>query len=199
MFKNREEIHFGTGHCRKYASYAKIFQIKVVQHWILYKKFSGQIYLSPPRVELGSSKDCHLLKYYNVQKWGSRFTLGLYAAKNTHYIQKCFRWKKVTLADKPHIHKRTEWFANQMRVCLDGTANLCCVVCDWFAYHLLWTKIYQFFVQTQRELDAQGIISMHWVSFPYTGVFSMHRVFFPCTGVFSMHWVSFAGHRFAEN
>ncbi len=40
------------------------------------------------------TKDCHLLKYFNVQKWGSRFTLGLHAFKNTHCIQKCFKWRK---------------------------------------------------------------------------------------------------------
>ncbi len=50
--------------------------------------------VSPPWVELWGSKDCHLLKYYNVQKQGSRFNLGLDAAVNTHYIQKCFRWRK---------------------------------------------------------------------------------------------------------
>ncbi len=29
------------------------------------------------------------LKYYTVQKWESRFTFRLNAAKNTHYIKKC--------------------------------------------------------------------------------------------------------------
>ncbi len=42
-------------------------------------------------VELRCFKDCHLLKYYKVQKWGSRFTFGMDAAKNTRYIQKCFK------------------------------------------------------------------------------------------------------------
>ncbi len=43
------------------------------------------VYLHPPRVELRGSKDCHLLKYYNVQKRIRRnwFTLGLGAAKNS--------------------------------------------------------------------------------------------------------------------
>ncbi len=36
-------------------------------------------------------KNCHLLKYYNVRKWGSRLTLGLDAARNMHYIQKFFK------------------------------------------------------------------------------------------------------------
>ncbi len=40
------------------------------------------------------SKDCRLLKYCHVQKRASRFTLGLDAAENMHYIQKCFRWRK---------------------------------------------------------------------------------------------------------
>ncbi len=45
----------------------------------------------PPPPKPGSSKDCYLLKYYNVQKWESSFTLGLDIAKNTHYIQKSFK------------------------------------------------------------------------------------------------------------
>ncbi len=44
-----------------------------------------------------ASKDCHLLKHYNVQKLGSRFTLWLDAAKNTQYIQKCIKWRKSHL------------------------------------------------------------------------------------------------------
>ncbi len=36
--------------------------------WIPYKNVIGCICLFPPRVELGNSKDCHLLKYYYVQK-----------------------------------------------------------------------------------------------------------------------------------
>ncbi len=47
-----------------------------------------------------------------------------------------------------------KWFTNQMRVCVDGTANLCCTVCEWFAYRSLQTEIYRVFAQTQRELDA---------------------------------------------
>ncbi len=58
-----------------------------------------------------------------------------------------------------------KWFANQMRVCVDGTVNLLCAIREWFAYHLLRTKICQFFARTQRELDAQGVLSLHRVSF----------------------------------
>ncbi len=32
-------------------------------------------------------------KYYNVQKWESRFTLRLDVAKNTHYIRKRFKYE----------------------------------------------------------------------------------------------------------
>ncbi len=46
-----------------------------------------------PRVEVGGSKDCPLLKYCNVQKLGSWFTLGLDAAENTCY--KYFKWRKL--------------------------------------------------------------------------------------------------------
>ncbi len=35
-------------------------QIKVVRNWISYKKVSGWIFLSPPEVKLGGSKDCRV-------------------------------------------------------------------------------------------------------------------------------------------
>ncbi len=28
------------------------------------------------------------------------------------------------------------WFANQMRICVDGTANMHCAMCEWFVYCL---------------------------------------------------------------
>ncbi len=54
-------------------------------------------YVSPPRVDIGGSKDNHLLKYCNVEKRGNRFILGMDAAENTHYIQKCFNGRKSHL------------------------------------------------------------------------------------------------------
>ncbi len=51
-----------------------------------------------------------------------------------------------------------ERFTNQMLVCVDGTANLYCAICEWFAYRSPWTEICWFFAQTQRELDAQGVL-----------------------------------------
>ncbi len=46
------------------------------------------------------------------------------------------------------IHECAEWFANphkrfanQMRVCVDGTANLCCPVRKWLPYHSPQSKI----------------------------------------------------------
>ncbi len=51
-------------------------------------------------------------------------------------------------------------FANQMHVCVDGTANLRCIVCKRFAYCSPRTKIW-----TQREMDAPSVLSMHQVSF----------------------------------
>ncbi len=53
------------------------------------------------------------------------------------------------------IHKR---FANQMGVCVDGPTNMCCTICEWFAYHSPQTEICQFFAQTQREFGALGIL-----------------------------------------
>ncbi len=51
-----------------------------------------------------------------------------------------------------------EQFANQMRVCVDGTPNLCCAVCERFTYHSPQTEICQFFAQTQKELNAPGVL-----------------------------------------
>ncbi len=62
--------------------------------WIPYKKVSGRKCLFHPQSGARGCKDRHLLKYYNVQKRGSRFTLGPDVAKNTHYVQKCFKWRK---------------------------------------------------------------------------------------------------------
>ncbi len=67
---------------------------------------------------------------------------------------------------KPRIHERVEWFANQMRVCVDVTANMRCTICERFAYHSLWPAICRFLEQTQRELDAPpciGIVCSHQV------------------------------------
>ncbi len=35
-------------------------------------------------------------------------------------------------------------YANQMCVCVDGIANLCCAIWEWFAYHSPQTKICRF-------------------------------------------------------
>ncbi len=45
-------------------------------------------------------------------------------------------------------------FCRTTRICVDGTANLCCVIHKWFAYRLPRIKICRFFARTQRELDA---------------------------------------------
>ncbi len=50
-----------------------------------------------------------------------------------------------------------EWFANQMRVCVNGTANLY-TVHKQFAYHSPQIEIRRFFVRTHRELDAPGVL-----------------------------------------
>ncbi len=56
-------------------------------------------------------------------------------------------------------------FENQICESVDGTANLCCAICEQFAYNLLQTEICRCFVWTQRELNAPGVLFMHWVSF----------------------------------
>ncbi len=54
------------------------------------KKVIGCTCLSLLERELGAPK-IDILKYYNVRKQESRFTLGLDDAKNTHFIQKWFQ------------------------------------------------------------------------------------------------------------
>ncbi len=51
-----------------------------------------------------------------------------------------------------------KWFANQMCVCVDETANLCGAICEWFAYCSTRNEICQCFARTQRELDASGVL-----------------------------------------
>ncbi len=48
--------------------------------------------------------------------------------------------------------------ANQMRECVDGTANLHYAICKQFTYHLLRTEICRIFVRTQRELGVPSIL-----------------------------------------
>ncbi len=45
-----------------------------------------------------------------------------------------------------------------MRVCVDGTANLCCAIRKQFVYCSLQIEICRFFAWTQRELDAPGVL-----------------------------------------
>ncbi len=52
------------------------------------QKSSGAHMSSSPTCEAWEFKRSVYLKSYNVQKWDIRFTLGLNATKNTHYIKK---------------------------------------------------------------------------------------------------------------
>ncbi len=55
------------------------------------------------------------LKYYNILKWESKFTLGLKTAKNINYIKKCFKQKlfriKITTKNLvgTYIYLSQEW------------------------------------------------------------------------------------------
>ncbi len=50
-----------------------------------------------PRSRARGYQKLPCLKYYYVLKWENRFTLEFYAAKNTDYMEKCF---------KAHLHER---------------------------------------------------------------------------------------------
>ncbi len=51
---------FRVQSCQKYGLYEKMLQIKLAKNSISYKKLSGRTCLSPPRVELRDSKNCHV-------------------------------------------------------------------------------------------------------------------------------------------
>ncbi len=51
-----------------------------------------------------------------------------------------------------------KWFASQMCICVGRPVNQCCAIRKRFAYHSPQTKICQIFAQTQRELDAPGVL-----------------------------------------
>ncbi len=85
-----------------------MLQIKIVEPWILYKKVSARICLSPPGVALEDSKDWHLLKYYNVQKRESRFPLGFNGQKkciiSKHALNKsCWALNSVQKSQWAHM------------------------------------------------------------------------------------------------
>ncbi len=66
---------------------------------------------------------------------------------------------------KSCIHEYAKWFANQMHVCVNGTANLLCAICEWFAYLSPQTEIGRPFARAQRELDVPDVLSIQRVSF----------------------------------
>ncbi len=54
--------------------------------------------------------------------------------------------------------------SNQMRVCVDGTANMRCAICEQFAYYLPRIVCW-FFAQTQKGLSVLGVLCLsqvHW-------------------------------------
>ncbi len=60
-----------------------------------------------PMSRVREIKRCPSLKYYNVQKRKSRFNLGLDAAKNTHYVWKCFKkscWTLNSIQKSQWVH-----------------------------------------------------------------------------------------------
>ncbi len=60
-----------------------------------------------------------------------------------------------TKSFKHRMHERVEWFANQMRICVDGIVNLRCAIRKQFTYHLPQTKICRFFYVNIRTEGAK--------------------------------------------
>ncbi len=67
-------------------SYSELNFLQIIQwtHLCLFQKWSN-----------GGSKDLPFLKYINVPKWESRFTLGPNAAENTNFYEKMFQIKVI--------------------------------------------------------------------------------------------------------
>ncbi len=63
---------------------------------------------------------------------------------------------------KLRIHECAKRYANQMHVCVDGTANLRCAIREWFTFCSARTKICQYFCANAKRT---GCASMHRVSF----------------------------------
>ncbi len=122
-------VHFLDKCCKNYQSYQKIVQIKVVRKWISYKKISERIYLSPPGVELGVSKNCHfwnIIMYWNGKVdslQGSMLPKISVTSKNTsnksywalNFVQKS-RWlhKSVSLKSRARGSQRLICFKYYM-------------------------------------------------------------------------------------
>ncbi len=78
---------------QKIQIYQKMFQTKVAENLISYKKLGGHISLFISGVELEGVEDLQFLKYNNAEQWESRITLGLNTTKNIDYIENCFEQK----------------------------------------------------------------------------------------------------------
>ncbi len=58
-----------------------------------------------------------------------------------------------------------------MCVCVDGTANMCCPICEWFAYHSPQTNLLVFCVNTKGIVRAMstGTTRLGWtICIPYS-------------------------------
>ncbi len=87
-----KKIHLRAERCQKYALCQKFLQIKVGKDLIVMQKLLLGAYVYPPWRGTRELQGLPSLKYYDVQKWERRFTLGVSAAKNTH-CQKIFQIK----------------------------------------------------------------------------------------------------------
>ncbi len=67
-----------------------MIQIKVIENYISYKKTWVHMSILP-KIDASVLQWLKRLKYYNVLKWESTFTLELNAVENTDYIKKCFK------------------------------------------------------------------------------------------------------------
>ncbi len=104
-------FHFGSRHCQKYVLYPKMLQIKVVEHWILYKKICRLLRLSPSEMVLGAPK-IHI--FWNILMFKKRKVDSLWGSMQhcqkvilrRNFLSIEFHTKKLMSA---HVYLSSEW------------------------------------------------------------------------------------------
>ncbi len=109
------------------------FRQKLQQYWSV---------SLPPTWEIGEGAD------YNLH-WPLTLYIYIYIYI---YIYTCIYRLHHWPQNEANMYKARYTRVNQMRV--DGTANLCCAICEQFIYLLPLTEICWFFARTQREMGT---------------------------------------------
>ncbi len=126
-------------------------------------KFSKQI---SSHIQWQANKDWDILRCTKRQYWyGAKaawIETVMYSSSFKRVAKIWFVWplviairiKWVRATSGAHLATARYTHTNQMRMCVDRTANMRCFICEWFTYHSSRTNISRVFTQTQMELGA---------------------------------------------